>query len=204
MLGRWQLLTERHCRRVGQARRVRGVPGGSRADCPASSPPGTSRPDPRSSSPHLALVSTVTTHPARPSGLSSCALPDPCHNGGSCTDGVDVAFCSCLPGFQGPFCEEDVNECASNPCRNGANCTDCVASYTCTCPTGFSGIHCENNTPDCTERWGARPAGGGRRALRVGAQNRGRGSRALGRHRPGHTPLVGLSQTAFVVWRRAS
>lgn len=162
MLGRWQLLTERHCRRVGQARRVRGVPGGSRADCPASSPPGTSRPDPRSSSPHLALVSTVTTHPARPSGLSSCALPDPCHNGGSCTDGVDVAFCSCLPGFQGPFCEEDVNECASNPCRNGANCTDCVASYTCTCPTGFSGIHCENNTPDCTERWGARPAGGGR------------------------------------------
>lgn len=115
-----------------------------------------------------------------------------------------MAFCSCLPGFQGPFCEEDVNECASNPCRNGANCTDCVASYTCTCPTGFSGIHCENNTPDCTERWGARPAGGGRGALHVGAQNRGRGSRALGRHRPGHTPLVGLSQTAFVVWRRAS
>lgn len=44
----------------------------------------------------------------------------------------------------------------------------------------------------------------GRGALRVRAQNRGRGSRALARHRPGHTPLVGLSQTAFVVWRRAS
>lgn len=44
----------------------------------------------------------------------------------------------------------------------------------------------------------------GRGALCVGAQNRGRGSRALARHRPGHTPLVGLSQTAFVVWRRAS
>lgn len=77
---------------------------------------------------------------------------DPCHNGGSCTDGINTAFCDCLPGFQGAFCEEDINECASNPCRNGANCTDCVDSYTCTCPAGFNGIHCENNTPDCTER----------------------------------------------------
>lgn len=84
-------------------------------------------------------------HPSVPS--------DPCHNGGSCTDGINTAFCDCLPGFQGAFCEEDINECASNPCRNGANCTDCVDSYTCTCPAGFNGIHCENNTPDCTERW---------------------------------------------------
>lgn len=92
-------------------------------------------------------------HPSVPS--------DPCHNGGSCTDGVNAAFCDCLPGFQGAFCEEDINECASNPCQNGANCTDCVDSYTCTCPTGFNGIHCENNTPDCTERWVPASAGRG-------------------------------------------
>lgn len=95
----------------------------------------------------------ATLGPTRPLSLHSCPSPDPCHNGGSCTDGVNAAFCDCLPGFQGAFCEEDINECASNPCRHGANCTDCVASYTCTCPPGFSGIHCENNTPDCTERW---------------------------------------------------
>uniref|UniRef100_A0A663MZA9 Neurogenic locus notch homolog protein 1 n=1 Tax=Athene cunicularia TaxID=194338 RepID=A0A663MZA9_ATHCN len=77
--------------------------------------------------------------------------PDPCHNGGSCSDGIGTFFCECLAGFRGPKCEEDINECASNPCKNGANCTDCVNSYTCTCPSGFSGIHCENNTPDCTE-----------------------------------------------------
>uniref|UniRef100_A0A8C3V1P8 Neurogenic locus notch homolog protein 1 n=1 Tax=Catharus ustulatus TaxID=91951 RepID=A0A8C3V1P8_CATUS len=75
----------------------------------------------------------------------------PCHNGGSCSDGIGTFFCECLAGFRGPKCEEDINECASNPCKNGANCTDCVNSYTCTCPSGFSGIHCENNTPDCTE-----------------------------------------------------
>ncbi|KAK2120708.1 hypothetical protein P7K49_002094 [Saguinus oedipus] len=90
---------------------------------------------------------------AVPSLAAFPAFPaDPCHNGGSCTDGVNTAYCECLPGFQGTFCEEDINECASDPCRNGANCTDCVDSYTCTCPAGFSGIHCENNTPDCTER----------------------------------------------------
>lgn len=79
--------------------------------------------------------------------------PDPCRNGGSCSDGIGTFFCECLAGFRGPKCEEDINECASNPCKNGANCTDCVNSYTCTCPSGFSGIHCENNTPDCTERY---------------------------------------------------
>uniref|UniRef100_H9GHE2 EGF-like domain-containing protein n=1 Tax=Anolis carolinensis TaxID=28377 RepID=H9GHE2_ANOCA len=76
--------------------------------------------------------------------------PDPCHNGGSCSDGVDSFFCDCLAGFQGQKCEEDIDECSSNPCKNGANCTDCVNSYTCTCPSGFSGIHCEHNTPDST------------------------------------------------------
>lgn len=92
-------------------------------------------------------------------GRSQCTFtwcyssPDPCHNGGSCSDGVGTFFCECLAGFRGPKCEEDINECASNPCKNGANCTDCVNSYTCTCPSGFSGIHCENNTPDCTERY---------------------------------------------------
>lgn len=186
VLRRWQLLTECHCGpSAGQARRFRGVPEGSRADCPASSPPGTSQPDSRSSSLDMALVSPCHDpaggpfgpHPARPSGLFSCPLPDPCHNGGSCTDGVNLAFCGCLPGFQGTFCEEDIDECASNPCHNGANCTDCVASYTCTCPTGFSGIHCENNTPDCTERWGAGPqAGWG--AVRRGAEPGPRGREA--------------------------
>lgn len=96
-------------------------------------------------------------HPAGPitSSHAHSSSPDPCHNGGSCSDGIGTFFCECLAGFRGPKCEEDINECASNPCKNGANCTDCVNSYTCTCPSGFSGIHCENNTPDCTERYSA-------------------------------------------------
>lgn len=148
---------------------------------------------------------------ARPSGLPSLPLPDPCHNGGSCTDGINTAFCDCLPGFQGAFCEEDINECASNPCRNGANCTDCVDSYTCTCPAGFSGIHCENNTPDCTERcvgatatgMGAVQGGPGPWAG-VGRQMGRRATQCLATCTPsrclpgGHTVPVGLTQVLFL------
>lgn len=104
---------------------------------------------------------------------SSCAhpsSPDPCHNGGSCSDGIGTFFCECLAGFRGPKCEEDINECASNPCKNGANCTDCVNSYTCTCPSGFSGIHCENNTPDCTERYSQHSTSTGTAVVRAGAK----------------------------------
>uniref|UniRef100_A0A667WCJ3 EGF-like domain-containing protein n=1 Tax=Myripristis murdjan TaxID=586833 RepID=A0A667WCJ3_9TELE len=76
---------------------------------------------------------------------------NPCSNGGLCRDGINNFVCTCLPGFRGGRCEQDINECESNPCKNGANCTDCVNSYTCSCPPGFSGINCEINTNDCTE-----------------------------------------------------
>lgn len=87
-----------------------------------------------------------------------CPVPllfhqDPCLNGGSCIDGVNSFHCSCLPGFNGPRCALEINECQSSPCKNGGTCTDYVNSYTCSCRPGFTGIHCETNIPDCTERW---------------------------------------------------
>lgn len=78
--------------------------------------------------------------------------PDPCFNGGSCSDEVNSFHCTCLMGFMGHRCAQEVNECLSSPCKNGATCTDYVNSYTCTCRPGFTGIHCETNIPDCTER----------------------------------------------------
>ena len=31
--------------------------------------------------------------------------PDPCQNGGTCTDGVDSYTCTCVTGFTGTDCD---------------------------------------------------------------------------------------------------
>ena len=107
-----------------------------------------------------------------PEGFSgpSCAVdvdecePDPCQNGGTCTDGIASFTCTCAPGFSGPTCETsdecppgfagatceiDVDECAGDPCENGGACTDGIASFTCDCPPGFTGATCEIDVDEC-------------------------------------------------------
>ena len=32
-------------------------------------------------------------------------MPNPCENGGNCTDGVNEYFCTCIPGYTGTDCE---------------------------------------------------------------------------------------------------
>lgn len=106
---------------------------------------------------NILLLSNTTPDPCTftwPDQSFPLSVPsDPCLSGGSCMDGVNSFHCSCLPGFTGPRCALEINECQSSPCKNGGTCTDYVNSYTCTCRPGFTGIHCETNIPDCTERW---------------------------------------------------
>ncbi len=71
-----------------------------------------------------------------------CA-PNPCQNGGTCTDGIASYTCACATGFAGTACETNIDECAPNPCQNGGTCIDGIASYTCVCATGFAGANCE-------------------------------------------------------------
>jgi len=40
------------------------------------------------------------------------------------------------PGFSGPTCQTDMDECASTPCRNGAKCLDRPNGYECRCAEG--------------------------------------------------------------------
>ncbi len=62
--------------------------------------------------------------------------PNPCEHGGSCMNTEGSFSCNCAPGYTGPRCEQDINECGSNPCQNDATCLDQIGGYTCICMPG--------------------------------------------------------------------
>lgn len=56
-----------------------------------------------------------------------------------------------MPGYTGPNCEIEINECQSHPCQNGGSCIDLVGHYICSCPPGTLGVLCEINEDDCAQ-----------------------------------------------------
>uniref|UniRef100_A0A8C8DHA0 Versican core protein n=1 Tax=Oryzias sinensis TaxID=183150 RepID=A0A8C8DHA0_9TELE len=85
-------------------------------------------------------------------GLYTCAK-NICLNGGSCYKSGSVLSCSCAPGYTGPLCENDIDECHSNPCRNGGTCVDGLASFSCVCLPSYTGLYCESDTETCEYGW---------------------------------------------------
>lgn len=78
----------------------------------------------------------------------------PCQNGGTCIDRYNSFSCICAPGWQGPQCSQDVNECGQFAgtdlgCQNGATCINSPGSYSCVCAPNFFGTHCLRRTVDC-------------------------------------------------------
>lgn len=67
---------------------------------------------------------------------SSCTTPvctAECHNGGKC---AAPDTCQCSPGWEGPTCEQDVDECdGQNKCQQV--CENLPGSYECSCQDGF-------------------------------------------------------------------
>lgn len=73
-----------------------------------------------------------------------------CHNGGECIEGPGLDFtCKCSNGWNGYFCDNEIDECEIAPCQNGGVCIDKIASYACACPMGFTGMNCEEEVLKC-------------------------------------------------------
>lgn len=64
-------------------------------------------------------------------------------NNSTCIDLIANYTCQCLPGYNGQFCEHEINECESNPCHNGGQCTDLLATYSCACTEDYAGPQCD-------------------------------------------------------------
>ncbi|KAA0197196.1 Jagged, partial [Fasciolopsis buskii] len=98
----------------------------------------------------------------------ACANKTLCQNGATCVDVGNNFNCICLPGFDGRFCENDINECNSMPCSmlpfkmenlswdslprssyNNGTCRDLVNAFECDCPKGFIGTDCRINVNEC-------------------------------------------------------
>jgi len=81
-----------------------------------------------------------------------------CLNNGTCIDKTetDAAYCNCFGiGYEGSFCETDINDCTESSCLNGGTCYDVGVNKTvCICPIGFVGAHCELCTPNTCKNGG--------------------------------------------------
>ncbi len=59
--------------------------------------------------------------------------------------------CACSPGYTGPTCAVDIDECASSPCaaNSTVECQDAVNSFTCVCMAGYTGADCSETVDHC-------------------------------------------------------
>lgn len=71
--------------------------------------------------------------------------------GGQCWDVGNHVMCRCRPGFTGPRCETNIDNCASNPCRNAGTCIDRISDFTCMCTLGFGGKDCSVRMSPCDQ-----------------------------------------------------
>ncbi|XDV49612.1 hypothetical protein PO909_018826 [Leuciscus waleckii] len=83
------------------------------------------------------------------SGSRVC-VSEPCLNNGSCTDLFNLFACTCVPGWTGERCEENVDECVQQPCVFGV-CRDLPGDYVCECPDGYAGKNCQEEVDGCQE-----------------------------------------------------
>ena len=73
----------------------------------------------------------------------------PCVNGGTCVNIFNNFTCTCVAGWTGQTCSQEINNCASNPCSNAATCTNLFNNVSCACVAGWGGHLCNVEADNC-------------------------------------------------------
>ncbi|XP_035390719.1 protein jagged-1a isoform X2 [Electrophorus electricus] len=76
---------------------------------------------------------------------------NPCQNGGTCIDKVNVYRCICSDGWEGQNCETNIDDCRTIPCRDRGVCRDLVNDFYCECKNGWKGKTCHSRESQCDE-----------------------------------------------------
>lgn len=96
--------------------------------------------------------------------VDECANNKDCGQNGQCIDGTNSFSCQCRPGFSGPLCITELDQCVKNPCNHGS-CRTEDGRAVCSCSDDFTGRHCtvkrsskcenkpcsDNTTLSCTD-----------------------------------------------------
>ncbi|XP_020491578.1 vitamin K-dependent protein S [Labrus bergylta] len=97
---------------------------------------------------HRVGIPSQNSDSAIPSDLRTCVkeisnqcTPYPCYKEGSerCVDGQASFTCVCKPGWKGPRCEDDIDECSDPEFPAGCNqkCKNFPGSFHCMCEEGY-------------------------------------------------------------------
>ncbi|KAI9585064.1 hypothetical protein GQX74_006959 [Glossina fuscipes] len=62
---------------------------------------------------------------------------------------VSEFTCACAPGWTGPTCEINIDECAGGPCEHGGTCIDLIGGFRCECPPEWTGDVCQIDVNEC-------------------------------------------------------
>ncbi|XP_037083875.1 LOW QUALITY PROTEIN: neurogenic locus notch homolog protein 1-like [Pollicipes pollicipes] len=90
----------------------------------------------------------------RESGASArltCCAGGPCAHG-LCVDRFFVHQCVCDPGWTGPSCDVNIDDCVTRPCAEGSTCVDDVDGFSCSCAPGYTGKRCQHTIDDCASQ----------------------------------------------------
>ena len=81
----------------------------------------------------------------------NCANICSCHHDNTVTCNSTSGYCSCMPGWQGLDCSDDVDECKDNTidCPDSSDCINIPGSYICACQTG----HIKTSTGACIGKY---------------------------------------------------